>query len=181
MRSSSGLLAALVEGGLLEIVMPARNGDDVPGYQLPASVLRWVAGDGQRAFHDPIRVPRAAARRRPDQPLLHGVLPNDRRFTARDGGPRTHGPGALRPAAGSRGAIPLGSSARPVLLPHNGTGDRHRRPERGGPAEHPAHSGQLRPAERPGRAKRPAGAGRILLLDRAVPTTNTSSAGPNGW
>ena len=56
-----GLLGALVEGGLLEIVMPVRNGEDVPGYQLPASVLRWVAGDGQRAFHDPIRVPRAAA------------------------------------------------------------------------------------------------------------------------
>ncbi len=56
-----GLLGALVEGGLLEIVLPARNGDDVPGYQLPASVLRWVAGDGERAFHDPIRVPRAAA------------------------------------------------------------------------------------------------------------------------
>ena len=40
-----------------------------PGYQLPAAQLRWLAGDGSRAFHDPIRVPRrrpttAAARTR---------------------------------------------------------------------------------------------------------------------
>lgn len=53
----TGLLHALQEGGLLEVVIPPRNGDDVPGYQLPASALRWVAGDGTRTFHDPIRVP----------------------------------------------------------------------------------------------------------------------------
>lgn len=53
----AGLLHALEEGGLLEVVIPPRNGDDVPGYQLPASALRWVAGDGTRTFHDPIRVP----------------------------------------------------------------------------------------------------------------------------
>ena len=33
----------------------------MPGYQLPASALFWVEGDGTRAFHDPIRVPRAPA------------------------------------------------------------------------------------------------------------------------
>jgi ATP-dependent helicase YprA (DUF1998 family) len=51
------LLRALEIGGLLEVVIPARGNTDVAGYQLPASVLRWVASDGTRAFHDPIRVP----------------------------------------------------------------------------------------------------------------------------
>src|SRR5690606_34553278 len=30
-------------------------------YQVPAARMRWVAGDGTRAFHDPIRVPTEAA------------------------------------------------------------------------------------------------------------------------
>ncbi|HXG08670.1 MAG TPA: DEAD/DEAH box helicase [Gemmataceae bacterium] len=52
------LLRALEVGGLVETVVPARREGDVPGYQLPASALVWVAGDGTRPFHDPIRVPR---------------------------------------------------------------------------------------------------------------------------
>src|SRR5208282_4881864 len=52
------LLHALEIGGLVEAVVPARGADDVPGYQLPASALLWVAGEGTRPFHDPIRVPR---------------------------------------------------------------------------------------------------------------------------
>lgn len=55
------LLRALEIGGLLEAVMPARGENDVAGYQLPASALRWVIGDGSRAFHDPIRVPKLPA------------------------------------------------------------------------------------------------------------------------
>ncbi|MGH2521433.1 MAG: helicase-related protein, partial [Anaerolineales bacterium] len=51
------LLKALAVGPIQE-VHPARNNDDVPGYQLLASALRWVAGDGTKAFRDPIRVPR---------------------------------------------------------------------------------------------------------------------------
>ncbi len=54
------LLEALKIAGLTEIVAPPREKDDVPGYQLPAAVLSWVAGDGTRSFHDPIRVPRAS-------------------------------------------------------------------------------------------------------------------------
>ena len=38
-------------------VREPRNSDDVPGYQLMASVLQWKAGDGVKAYHDPIRVP----------------------------------------------------------------------------------------------------------------------------
>ncbi|CAG0975664.1 hypothetical protein ANRL4_01549 [Anaerolineae bacterium] len=51
------LLEALRVGGLVEVVAPPRDPDDVPGYQLPASALVWQAGDGTRPFHDPIRVP----------------------------------------------------------------------------------------------------------------------------
>ncbi|MCG3193079.1 MAG: hypothetical protein DIJKHBIC_02328 [Thermoanaerobaculia bacterium] len=52
------LLATLKIAGLVEIVEEPRSKDDVPGYQIPASSLQWVAGDGTKSFHDPIRVPR---------------------------------------------------------------------------------------------------------------------------
>ncbi|MBI3455019.1 MAG: DUF1998 domain-containing protein [Candidatus Rokubacteria bacterium] len=55
------LLEALRVAGLVEVVAPPRGEDDVAGYQLPASALVWVAGDGTRAFHDSIRVPRIPA------------------------------------------------------------------------------------------------------------------------
>ncbi|MBM3225369.1 MAG: hypothetical protein FJZ47_16415 [Candidatus Tectomicrobia bacterium] len=55
------LLEALKVAGLTEVVAPAREADDVPGDQLPASALCWVAGDGSHPLHDPIRVPRASA------------------------------------------------------------------------------------------------------------------------
>lgn len=53
------LLEALRIGGLVEIVDRPRSGDEVPGYQLSAAALLWVAGDGRRAFHDPITMPSA--------------------------------------------------------------------------------------------------------------------------
>jgi ATP-dependent helicase YprA (DUF1998 family)/very-short-patch-repair endonuclease len=43
--------------GLVEEVAPPDRNDDAPGYQLPGSALRWVAGDGTRPFHDLIRMP----------------------------------------------------------------------------------------------------------------------------
>lgn len=52
------LLSALRTAGIIEIVEEAQTEEDVPGYQLVASALLWKAGDGHRAFHDPIRVPR---------------------------------------------------------------------------------------------------------------------------
>src|SRR5689334_12539511 len=49
------LLEALRQGGLVEVVRDADEDDQkVPGYQLLASSMRWVRGDGLRAFHDPI-------------------------------------------------------------------------------------------------------------------------------
>jgi ATP-dependent helicase YprA (DUF1998 family)/very-short-patch-repair endonuclease len=52
------LLEALRQGGLVEVVLDADEDDQkVPGYQMLASSMRWVMGDGSRAFHDPIRRP----------------------------------------------------------------------------------------------------------------------------
>ena len=51
------LLKNLRIGGVVERVADPRDSDDVPGYQVVAAAMRWVAGDGSRAFHDPIRVP----------------------------------------------------------------------------------------------------------------------------
>jgi ATP-dependent helicase YprA (DUF1998 family)/very-short-patch-repair endonuclease len=51
------LLDALRVAGLVVEVTAPRDQEDVPGYQLSAAMLRWVAGDGTRAYHDPIRVP----------------------------------------------------------------------------------------------------------------------------
>lgn len=56
------LLSALRTGGLVEKVIEATNKDDVGGYQVNASCMLWIAGDGSKAFHDPIRIPRGSER-----------------------------------------------------------------------------------------------------------------------
>jgi very-short-patch-repair endonuclease len=53
----SQLLENLRIGGVIERVVEPNDANDVPGYQVVAASMRWVAGDGCRAFHDPIRVP----------------------------------------------------------------------------------------------------------------------------
>lgn len=50
------LLRVLAEAGLVAKVEEERK-DEVAGYQLTASALRWTVGDGTKAFHDPIRMP----------------------------------------------------------------------------------------------------------------------------
>lgn len=52
------IFSALHVGGLVEIIHEARNPGEVHGYQIPASAFIWKVGDGKKAFHDPIRVPR---------------------------------------------------------------------------------------------------------------------------
>jgi ATP-dependent helicase YprA (DUF1998 family) len=51
------LLAILASAGLIEQVTAVDRRNILPGYQLLARTIRWVAGDGIRSFHDPIRVP----------------------------------------------------------------------------------------------------------------------------
>ena len=141
--------------------------DDVPGYQLAASALRWLAGDGTRPFHDPIRVPNGARRRRPPQPVLRRLLPRRRRATGR----------ASRRASTRRRCPPTSArsarsdfrerhAARPLLLADDGARRRHRRAERRQPAQRAADAGELRAAQRPRRPQRPAGARLHLLLGR---------------
>jgi ATP-dependent helicase YprA (DUF1998 family)/very-short-patch-repair endonuclease len=51
------LLEALRVAGLTVVVDQPSEEGQVPGYQVPAAAMRWKAGDGTRAFHDPIRIP----------------------------------------------------------------------------------------------------------------------------
>jgi len=51
------LLNKLRIAGIVKQVVEPRDAEDVAGYQLAASALLWNAGDGTKAFHDPIRVP----------------------------------------------------------------------------------------------------------------------------
>jgi ATP-dependent helicase YprA (DUF1998 family)/very-short-patch-repair endonuclease len=55
------LLRMLAVGGIVEAVVPKRTPDDVAGYQIVADAMQWVAGDGSRPFHDPIRVRRQSS------------------------------------------------------------------------------------------------------------------------
>jgi ATP-dependent helicase YprA (DUF1998 family) len=58
-----GLLDGLSEAGIVEVVAePGGAGEEeVPGYQIQASAMRWFAGDGTEPFHDPIRTPDRSA------------------------------------------------------------------------------------------------------------------------
>ncbi|MFN0083820.1 MAG: DEAD/DEAH box helicase [Blastocatellia bacterium] len=50
------LLRVLADAGLVTKVAEERKGEG-PGYQLLASTIRWMVGDGTAAFEDPIRMP----------------------------------------------------------------------------------------------------------------------------
>ncbi len=52
------LLERLCIGGQVQRVREPEKDGQVPGYQVVAGQMRWRAGGGERAFHDPIRVPR---------------------------------------------------------------------------------------------------------------------------
>jgi len=54
------LFRCLKPWGLVEEVRSPRDGSQVPGYQMPASVMLWKAGDGSRPMFDPLRVTHAS-------------------------------------------------------------------------------------------------------------------------
>lgn len=58
------LLAGLRVGGLVEVVDEPNASGDVPGYQVKAAGLRWVAGDGSTPGEDPLRVANLPADRK---------------------------------------------------------------------------------------------------------------------
>jgi hypothetical protein len=53
------LCAILKVAGLLLVVDEPKEAGALPGYQLASAAMRWHAGAGVAAFHDPIRVPKA--------------------------------------------------------------------------------------------------------------------------
>ncbi|MCL4821584.1 MAG: DEAD/DEAH box helicase [Vicinamibacteria bacterium] len=55
------LLVALRVAGLVQVVREPEKAGEPAGYQVPASAMRWVAGDGTAVPHDPIRVPNPPA------------------------------------------------------------------------------------------------------------------------
>jgi len=61
------LVAALRVGGLVEVVDAPSGPDDVPGYQVKASALRWIEGDGSNPGDDPLRVANLPADRKTNQ------------------------------------------------------------------------------------------------------------------
>jgi superfamily II DNA/RNA helicase len=54
------LFRCLRPWGLVEEVRTPREGSQLPGYQLPASIMLWKAGDGSHPMIDPLRVTREA-------------------------------------------------------------------------------------------------------------------------
>ena len=50
------LLDGLRIAGLVQQVDDPRSDGDVPGYQIPAAAMRWIAGDGKTPLYDPTRV-----------------------------------------------------------------------------------------------------------------------------
>jgi ATP-dependent helicase YprA (DUF1998 family) len=55
------LFLVLAKAGLVQSVHTPEDPTDVLGYQIPASAFIFLAGDGTRAFHDPLRMPNAPA------------------------------------------------------------------------------------------------------------------------
>ena len=52
------LLKIMAKAEIVREAVPAKSPGDIPGYQVVAGSLRWVAGNGLKAEGDPIRVPR---------------------------------------------------------------------------------------------------------------------------
>ncbi len=55
------LLDGLAEAGIVEVVARPTGDEEVPGYRIQASAMRWHAGSGTDTFHDPIRTPDRSA------------------------------------------------------------------------------------------------------------------------
>lgn len=55
------LLDGMRVWGLVEEVRSAKDGEGVPGYQVPSSIMRWNPGDGSEPMIDPLKVTEASA------------------------------------------------------------------------------------------------------------------------
>lgn len=54
------LFRCLKPWGLVEEVRSPREESQIPGYQIPSSIMIWKAGDGSRQMFDPLRITRQA-------------------------------------------------------------------------------------------------------------------------
>ena len=72
-RVIAGLLGALQTYGLVDIVVEPESDDDVPGFQLQVSELRWIARDGKTAFRDELRIPEASKAGARTNPFFVGL------------------------------------------------------------------------------------------------------------
>ena len=77
--------------------------------------MRWHAGDGTRAFHDPIRVPSAPRRRRPHEPVLRRASTAASQRTAK-GSRRASTPRRCPPTSASKREKRFREAKLPVLF-----------------------------------------------------------------
>ncbi len=63
----SDLLKVLVVGGIVSSIQTGSEAQGSIGYQVNSGCMRWMAGDGKRAYHDPIRKPRESTSGRPNR------------------------------------------------------------------------------------------------------------------
>ena len=179
-RSSATCWRRWRSAGLVEVVDARSDGGRRPGLPDPGRrPCCWVAGDGTRAFHDPIRVPRAPEAGGRTNPFFVELLPARRRRRCTGLEAREHTAQVPyderqeREDAFREGELPV-LYCSPTMELGVDIADLNVVEH----AERPADAGQLRPAERPGGPQRAAGPGRHLLLDRQLRTTSTSSAAP---
>ena len=164
-RSSSSCWKACAWPGWSSAWSSRATKDDKPGYQLPASAMIWVAGDGNaglpRPHPRPAGVERRAAAPTPSSSTSTGPPPPVCKAWRRANTP----PRCPTTCAMEReDDFRHGEAAGPLLLAHDGTWRRHRRTQRREHAQRPADAGQLCPAQRSRGPQRPAGAGLLLLL-----------------
>lgn len=77
------LFEVLQVAGLVETVAAAKNKGDLPGYQIPADAMVWLAGDGITPTDDPIRMPRQSRVKRKPNTFFSGFY---RQIAAQLGG-----------------------------------------------------------------------------------------------
>lgn len=83
----AGLLNALQTYGLVGIAAEPEGEDDVPGFQVQVSELRWIARDGTRAFRDELRIPSGSSAGSRTNPFFVGLY----RSLAGSGGAQVSG------------------------------------------------------------------------------------------
>ena len=137
------LLKGLAKAGLIEEVIEARNENEVPGYQLPASVMLWRAGTGSQAYHDPLRTPNLPQlqEKRINPFFLQFYQENAEQYVLlQDLHAAEHLLRCQRKDGRSARRVPGQFASHPLLFANDGIGGRHCRTECGQYAQYPSHA-----------------------------------------